>query len=143
MARWERSPKARRRRAIALAVVNDLTLLIVAYFFGQQLLFTVWTRTLGRATETTLLVHQILVAVFAAWLIVQTIFYVRCKKWARMLFVIFDIAFPAIGALGFIMSLIIGTHRADVWLNLGMLLPFCILFPLLWPHLNFKPDMPK
>jgi len=144
MARWERDPKARKRLAILLAVVNDAMLLIVVFLTGSRVLGSFWTIAIGPLSKSIFdLMCYILVGVFAVWLIVQTIMYVMGREWARWAYIILNISVVGLGSLWFIYSWVrYGVPKAHT-VTFGLLIPILLLFPLLWPHFSFRPQMPQ
>ena len=138
MARWQRDPKARRNVAAVLAaaevLAGSLVFLVLAFHYALRLA----ARLVPGAAPFAWVAAVALTVPLAAWLVYESVLYVKGQEWARRLFIGCNLALVAAGLLWFAASLVAGGRSPDaLWYGLG--LPMLTLFPLTAPLLACRP----
>lgn len=147
MARWQRDPRARKRVAIVLMVVEVLLAAAVFVVLVQNYVFRLAVRVgnrdgLQQLYEQTRIVAAVLGVLFLVWLIFQAVMYVRGKEWARKAFVAINLLLVLGGVLWFALDLLVG-EADSASLVQGLCLPLITVFPMTGLLLSFRPMPPR
>jgi len=139
MAMWERDPKANRRIALLLVVVEAVAALINFFFIFQAYFFRVQLRLHMVLSNVGLLVIVIMAtAFFAVLLVYEGMMYLRGRAWVRQALLAENGVLIGLGILLLLLNRLGGGPKDVSLIYFGLLLPLVTLFPLLWPLLVFR-----
>ncbi len=140
MVRWQRDPRARKRAAMMVCAAEIVLVPLVAYVPGLFYVYRVLMRLgFGQegASSSVSWVTAIPCAVLGAWLIVQSVFYLKGRRWTR-------VAFIAVNALVILAGIVwvLMAPKDPGALGYGLLVPMVTLFPMIGVFVGLNP-MPE
>lgn len=141
MARWQRDPRMRQRVTWLLVAAEVLALTVsFGIIFLRYLQFLLAMLSAGKgATEAAKYVALVATALALGAAVFEGIKYLRGVRWARLAFLIENVALLALGVMWFVWNRFRGdkVNTDPAWF--GLVLPMLTLLPLLWPLLFHSP----
>jgi hypothetical protein len=143
MARWDRDPRRRQQAGWLVAAIEALALAANFYYIFSAYFNQVFVRLDVTFSDlaASLTVWVAAAACLAAAL-VEGVYYVRGRLWARRALIVENAALIVLGLVWFAHNRVAGAVGIQgQWepAFYGILLPMLTLFPLMWPLLAFRP----